>query len=72
MELSNGVAVTMKKRVLVSEKPEIVVHGTKEKPYFEIKYRKAGDDEYTIGYSSYYLNNCFEWLAEEFEVIKED
>lgn len=39
---------------------EIVVHGTADKPYYEIKYREVGDSEYHIGYSSYKLDNVFE------------
>lgn len=27
---------------------EIVVHGSREKPYYEIKYRKAGEANYSI------------------------
>lgn len=48
---------------------EIVVHGTVEKPYYEIKYREVGDSYYHIGYSSYDLKNVFGWLEECFEVI---
>lgn len=57
-----------RQKVLVVEKPEIVVHGTRKKPYFEIKYKKVGQTTYNIGYSSYDLNNCFQWL-EEFEFV---
>ena len=46
---------------------EIVVHGTREKPYYEIKYYDLSDNEYHIGFSSYsldvvwgYLDGCFE------------
>lgn len=60
-----------KKKVLVVEKPEIVVHGTKEKPYFEIKYKELGEDDYTLGYSSYSLDFVFQWLEEYFEVVEE-
>ena len=48
---------------------EIVVHGTVEKPYYEIKYLVIGEDEYRIGYSSYDLRNVFGWLEECFEVV---
>lgn len=51
---------------------EIVVHGTVEKPYYEIKYRKVGENDYCIGYSSYRLNNVFGWLEECFEVVNID
>lgn len=57
-------------KVKVTKKPEIVVHGTVYKPYFEIRYREVGKKEYSIGYSSYDLRNCFEWLENEFEVVE--
>lgn len=49
---------------------EIVVHGTVEKPYYEIKYLVIGEDEYRIGYSSYDLKNVFGWLEECFEIVR--
>lgn len=57
-------------KIKVIEKPEIVVHGTADKPYYEIKYLEEGKDDYNIGYSSYDLNNCFQWLEDEFEVVE--
>lgn len=49
---------------------EIIVTGTKEKPYFEIKYKEVGKEHYNIGYSSYDLNNVFNWKEECFEVVQ--
>ena len=54
------------------DKAMIIVSGTKEKPYFEIKYMEAGQHSYHIGYSSYDLNNVFQWREECFEVLKGD
>lgn len=71
--MENGVAVGVENRhekVKVAEKPEIVVHGTREKPYFEIRYLEVGKKEHNIGYSSYVLDNVFQWLEEEFEVVE--
>ena len=51
------------------EEAEIVVHGTADKPYFEIKYREVGKKDYNIGYSSYDVRNVFGWLESEFEVV---
>lgn len=48
---------------------EIVVHGTVEKPYYEIKYLVVSEDEYRIGYSSYELKNVFGWVQECFEIV---
>ena len=50
---------------------EIIVTGTKEKPYFEIKYKEVGEEHYHIGYSSYDLNNVFEWKEECFEIVNQ-
>lgn len=47
---------------------EIVVHGTPDKPYFEIKYYTS-DDNCHIGYGSYNLKYVFNWLKKCFEVI---
>lgn len=48
---------------------EIVVHGTINKPYYEIKYCLIGESDCHIGYSSYNLNYVFEWLEKYFEII---
>lgn len=49
---------------------EIVVHGTKEKPYFEIKYFDLSDNEMHIGYSSYNLDIVFDYLDKYFEIVE--
>lgn len=50
---------------------EIVVHGTKEKPYYEIKYFDLYDNEMHIGFSSYKLDIVFEYLEKYFDIVKE-
>ena len=50
---------------------EIIVTGTKDKPYFEIKYKEVGKKDYNIGYSSYDLNNVFSWKEECFEIVNQ-
>lgn len=50
---------------------EIVVHGTKEKPYYEIKYFDLSDNETHIGFSSYKLDIVFEYLEKYFDIVKE-
>ena len=51
---------------------EIVVHGTKEKPYFEIKYFDLSDNETHIGYSSYNLDIVFGYLDKYFDIVEKD
>lgn len=57
--------------------PQIVVHGTLEKPYYEISYYDTNDNQWHIGYSSYdiqtvkeYLDNCFEIIEADVEPVK--
>ena len=50
---------------------EIVVHGTRERPYYEIKYFDLSDNEMHIGYSSYNLDFVFEYLEKYFEIVNE-
>ena len=48
----------------------IIVEGTPAKPYYNIEYFDPTDKEYHIGFGSYYLDNVFNWFAEEFEIIE--
>ena len=48
---------------------DIIVTGTANKPYFEIKYVLL-DGTTHIGYSSYNLNNVFDWKENCFDVCK--
>lgn len=48
---------------------EIVVHGTKEKPYYEIEYFDLSDNEMHVGFSSYKLDVVFGYLEKYFEIM---
>lgn len=41
-----------------------------KKPYYEIKYKKVGDDYYNVGYSSYYVDYVLKWKEECFEIVE--
>ena len=56
---------------LVVDDIEVIVRGIANKPYYEIKYREVGNDDYNIGFGSYDLNNVIKWKEEEFEVVSE-
>ena len=53
-------------------KLKIIVTGTKEKPYFELMYKEVGKENFNIGYSSYDLNNVFDWKEKCFELVVEE
>lgn len=70
MEKTSEVLNGCMEKIKVSS-AEIVVHGIKDKPYYEIKYRDLSDGQIHEGYSSYNLDYVFEWLEECFEIIPE-
>lgn len=51
---------------------EIVVHGTKEKPYYEIKYFDLSDNETHIGFSSYKLDVVFGYFEKYFDIVNKE
>lgn len=55
-------------RIKVSE-IDIIVSMINGNPYYEIKYKKVGEDYYHIGYSSYNLDFVLEWEDKCFEIV---
>lgn len=49
---------------------DIIVTMYGDKPYYEIKYKKLGDNSYYIGYSSFNLNIVIDFKREYFELIE--
>ena len=48
---------------------EIIVRMIGNKPYYEIKYKKVGEDYYHVGYSSFNIDNVLKWRNECFELV---
>jgi hypothetical protein len=55
-------------RIKVSDL-EIIVTMIDKDPYYEIKYKKIGENHYNVGYSSYKLENVLAWKDECFEIM---
>lgn len=51
--------------------PEIVVHGTLEKPYYEVQYYDVDDNAWKIGYSSYDLSIVCRNIRDYFNIIEQ-
>lgn len=68
--LKNNEVETKVTKVTKVTKAEIVVHGTVDKPYFELEYITL-DGEVHIGYSSYDLANVFKWKEDCFKIVCE-
>lgn len=60
----------MNKKKRVSS-AEIIKRFINEKPYYEIKYKEIGKEEYCLGYGSYNLNYVLQWLNECFDFCEE-
>ena len=48
---------------------EIVVRMINNKPYYEVKYKEVGRDDYCIGYSSYNLKVVLGYIDTYFEIV---
>ena len=48
---------------------EIIVRMIDNKPYYEIKYKKVGEDYCHVGYSSFNIDNVLKWRDECFEIV---
>lgn len=48
---------------------EIIVRMIGNEPYYEIKYKKVGEDHYHVGYSSFNIDNVLKWRDECFELV---
>lgn len=49
----------------------IIVEGTREKPYFGIRYHEVGKDYGNIGFGSYCLNNVFDWKDQYLDIVSD-
>lgn len=51
---------------------EIIAHMLNNKPYYELKYRRVGERDYSVGYSSYDLKTVLGYIDTYFEIVKSD
>lgn len=51
---------------------EIIAQMLDNKPYYELKYKLVGKNDYSIGYSSYDLKIVLGYIDEYFEIVKSD
>lgn len=62
--------VKQTERIKVTE-IDVIVNMISGKPYYEIKYKKVGEDYYHVGYSSYNFDFVLEWKNKCFEIVEE-
>lgn len=66
----NNIFPTEEKKKIKTTFAEIVVHGTKDRPYYEIMYYDIEGDVMCIGYSSYCLDIVFKYLENYFDIME--
>ena len=49
---------------------EIITRMRGNHPYYEIKYKKLGENWFTIGYGSFDIKNISKWKEECFEIVE--
>ena len=50
----------------------IIARMLDDKPYYELKYRRVGEKDYSIGYSSYDLKIVLGYIDTYFEIVESD
>lgn len=51
---------------------EIIARMLNNKPYYELKYRRVGEKDYSVGYSSYDLKTVLGYIDTYFEIVESD
>lgn len=49
---------------------EIIARMLDDKPYYELKYRRVGEKDYSVGYSSYDLKTVLGYIDTYFEIVE--
>lgn len=50
---------------------ELIFRMIGERPYYEIKYKKVGENFYNVGYSSYDVKTVLKYKEKYFEIVEE-
>lgn len=70
MEIDKSTPETEERKIKVTE-AEVIVRRCNTGFYFEIKYKRVGEENYNIGYGSCNIHIVFDWLDRCFEYEKE-
>lgn len=68
MEIDKITPETEERKIKVTE-AEVIVRRCNTGFYFEIKYKRAGEEHYNIGYGSCNIHIVFDWLDRCFEFV---
>lgn len=72
MEIDNSTPESLEREKIKVTEAEVIVRRCNTGFYFEIKYKRVGEEHYNIGYGSCNIHVVFVWLDKCFEIVKEE
>ena len=72
MEINNSTPESLEREKIKVTEAEVIVRRCNTGFYFEIKYKRVGQEHYNIGYGSCNIHVVFDWLDKCFEIVKEE
>lgn len=70
MEVDKSALPELEQEKIKVTEANVIVRRTNIGFYFEIKYREVGKQYYNVGFGSYNIHIVFNWLDENFEIVK--
>lgn len=71
MEIDKSTQELLEREKIKVTEAEVIVRRCNTGFYFEIKYKRIGQEHYNIGYGSCNIHVVFVWLDKCFEIVKE-
>lgn len=72
MEIDKSTPELLEREKIKVTEAEVIVRRCNTGFYFEIKYKRIGQEHYNIGYGSCNIHVVFVWLDKCFEIVKEE
>lgn len=72
MEIDKSTQELLEREKIKVTEAEVIVRRCNTGFYFEIKYKRIGQEHYNIGYGSCNIHVVFVWLDKCFEIVKEE
>lgn len=72
MKIDNSTPESLGREKIKVTEAEVIVRRCNTGFYFEIKYKRVGEEHYNIGYGSCNIHVVFVWLDKCFEIVKEE
>lgn len=72
MEIDKSTPELLEREKIKVTEAEVIVRRCNTGFYFEIKYKRVGEEHYTIGFGSCNIHVVFDWLDKCFEFVSQE